>query len=269
MGSSSRSWEILYIHNGQVRNQPISGDSSAFVEQELKKLPGAVRVVLVLQISHSLFRRKPKGRVHSYTPQHSLSERHNLFVFLRTHYANGEEIVQEVERAQQDAVRTNKIERYSYNRSIDSRWALEKVIKDHLVARPILLVFTVQGSKLWKTQRAVFVPVLVDYENSIQAYELCYDKEQDGHREIKWLFYHFRVKRIPSWLLLTPERRKGKIAVTISRFEQFRERYFTQQASQQQREMDKDEKNDVSEAFERFVLWGISRVNACHIRLGG
>ncbi len=268
MGGDSGSWEVLYTWKGQVKNLVIADASIAAVQHDVEKMHQGAKVLLILERRHALLRRKCKGRIHEYMPQHSLSEKHNLFVFLRNTYANGDAIVQEIEQLHQDAVRADKIERYSYDQGIDCRWALEKTIKDHLAARPILLVFTAYGSNLWKARRHFYVPVLVDYENSIQSYEICYDKEQQQHQEIKALFYMFQVRSGPVWLMLTPERKGGKLSVKISRFEQFRDRYFLKQESKQQREMSTEEESDVREAFERFVLWGITRVNACQVRIG-
>lgn len=268
MGVDSGSWEIVYTQKGQVKNIPVAEAGAGVVDHELAKLPDSAKLLLVLELKYSLLRRKRKGRIHKYTPEHSLSEKHNLFVYLRTNYANGEQIVGEIEQLHSDAVRSEKIRRYGFDQSVDCRWALAKEIKSHLAARPILFAFTAYGSTLWKAQRHFYIPVLVDYENSIQAYELCYDKGHEGHEEIKGLFYRFQVKRVPTWLMLTPERKGGKLHVKISRFEQFRDRYFLAQQSRQQREMKKADEMDVREAFERFVLWGVARVNACRVRLG-
>ncbi len=267
MGAESGSWEILYIQKGQVKNLLITEASYGSVEHEIAGLPGTAKVLLTLELRFSLIRRRRKGRIHTYEAKHSLSEKHNLFVYLRTHYANGERLVEELEQMHSDAVRAEKIRTYGFDQSIDCRWALGNEIKNHLAARPMLLAFTVYGSALWKAQRDFYIPVLVDYENVVQVYEICYDKEREGHESIRKLFYMFRVKSAPSWLLLTPERAQGKLTIKISRFEQFRERYFLAQHSKKHREMKKDDELDVREAFERFALWGIARANACHVKM--
>ncbi len=268
MGGDSGSWEVLYALKGQVKNLVIIDASLASVQQELEKLHQGAKVLLILERRQKLLRRKFKGLIHEYTAQHSLSEKHNLFVFLRNTYTNGDALVQEIEKLHQDAVRADKIERYSYDQGIDSRWALEKAIKDHLGARPILLVFTAYGSTLWKARRQYYVPVLVDYENSIQPYEICYDKEHHAHGEIRSLFYMFQVRSGPVWMMLTPDCKGGKRKVRITRFEQFRDQYFLKLESKKKRVLNKDDENDVREAFERFVLWGITRVNSCQMKIG-
>lgn len=253
-------WDAIYAEKGKVKSLHVKGDDAGVIDARLQGFNKADRqLLLVVRLQKGFLKSKYSGQVHQLSPIKSLSWRHNLHVFLRNSYANGEELSKEVEDMHHAEDRVERMRTYRIeDRPLDLYYVI-KEIKNNVTMKPIVLSFS-SANRTWEQQRDFFVSVLVDYEQQIQVMEVEYDNYSPNKLAVQDIFLRFKVRRVPAWVMATPVKRENKAGIQVTRFDVFRDAYFDRQQSQGRPPMSAQKQTDVEEAFNSFILWGLKQV---------
>lgn len=255
-------WDLVYSEKGKIRSQHVKGNDPSVLAGHTQGFNKPERQLLVVvRLNKGFFKSKYSGEVHELAPLKSLAARHNLHVFLRNSYNNGEELSKEVERLQHAEDRAERMRTYRIDERPDDLWFLLKAIKENVAAKPVVMAFS-SANRNWEQQRDFYVSALVDYEQQVLAVEVEYDNQSPQKLAVQDIFIRFRVRRVPAWLMATPSQRGGKLGIQITRFEVYRDAYFARQQEQGRPPMSSQKKEDVEEAFQSYLLWGLKQVAA-------
>jgi len=255
-------WDLVYSEKGKIKSVHVKGADSGVLASSTQGFNRPDRqLLLVVRLNKGFFKSKFTAEVEELYPMKSLASRHNLHVFLRNSYANGEELSKEVEGLQHAEDRAERMRSYRIEERPHDLWFLLKEIKNSVASKPVLLAFS-SVNRTWEQQRDFYVSALVDYDQQIMAMEVEYDNQSPDKLAMQDIFVRFNVRRVPAWIMATPVSRGGKLGIQITRFENYRDAYFSRQQDQGRAAMDPQRKEDVEEAFHSFLLWGVKQVAA-------
>ncbi len=255
-------WDVIYQEKGRIHSAFIRGNEASVLQQRLDAFITAERQLLVvLALSKGFLKRKYAGSIVEHRPIRSLSWRHNLNVFLRNSYNNGEELCKELERLLQEGDREERLRTFSIKERPEELWFVLKAIKEAVTTTPVLLTFS-SAERSWEEQREFYVEPLVEYEQQLHCLEIVYHPDSPSKTALQDIFIRFNVRRVPTWIMATPVKRGGKSSVQITRFDRFRDAYFARQESEGRPPMRADKQEDVAEAFTGFILWGLGQTAA-------
>ncbi len=257
--AGSNDWSIIYVRENVLKRRDIGKAPAEVLDDWLAPLRSKSRILGILEIRRSRFSRKIQASIYSLNPPKTLSERYNLLATLRTEYDNGEALVRQAERLLADADRLDRIASYRIERSLDDLLAVKMEVKNNMLAKPVLLLFSVPYSKAWQVQKPCYAPSLVDHEEELAVCEVLYDADADNAANVKEIFLKFEITRIPAWVLVLPLPKTAG-GTRMIRFGDHIERFFMNQKSQG-REMSVKRVDDVSEAFEDMISIGLAEMN--------
>lgn len=255
------SWEVVYTQSGLIKSAQVAAHTEEEVANRVAGFNTAERqIILVLHLRKGFLKSKSHAVIHEKHRVPSLSLRHNLNVFLRNSYSNGDAIAKELEKMLQEEEREEKLRSFHIEERPQDLWFVLKEIKTNVQSKPVLVAF-VSAGRSWEDQRKFYVAPLVDYESQLMLLQVEYDPQSPNKLALQEIFTRFKIRRVPCWIMATPVKRQGKPGIQITRFENFRDAYFSQQAEEGRSGMDSGKADDVEEAFTSYVLWGIKQTS--------
>ncbi len=259
-------WDVIYLEKGKILSRHIDTDDENVLAGKLAAFFKEGRhLLLVLRLRKGFLRSKYTATMEKVGNIKNLSWRHNLHVLLRNTYANGEEICAIFDKTLHDTDREERIRTYRIATQLDDAWFLLKEIRDNVQLKPVFILFTSAGIT-WERIRDAYVTPLVDHEEQIKALEVHYDPEKPNKITVQDILLRFNVRRVPTWLLTTPNLGKVKGGVQVTRFENFRDAYFAKQADKGRKDMNACNTEHVEEAFSAFLRWGLKQVQSSKSR---
>ncbi len=266
---ATRDWCVVHSTGGKLEAKYFFDLVPEELPERVARVLPKAKVLATLLIRRRLLRRRYTGALHEVSPIRSLRDRHNLAVFLETYFENGSRLKVEIEGLFDEEERAERIRSYRVPLRVEFFEQLISEIKSDFQIRPVLVVFNAEGNHRWEVEKTAYAETLVDYERSLKVIEVLYDRENEHVDELKKIFTTFKVRAVPTWILVIPLREGGKIRFGINRFEMYRERYFLKQLADSQREMSARNPEHIREAFEGFVLWGMDRIQKAHLGMWG
>ncbi len=252
-------WDVIYLEKGKILSRHVDSDNEDVLEGKLESFFKEGRhLLLVLRLRKGFFKSKYTATIVKMGHIKNLSWRHNLHVLLRNTYANGEEICAAFDKNLRDTDREERIRTYRITSQLDDAWFVLKEIKNNIQLKPVLLLFSSAGIT-WDHIRHMYVTPLVDFDEQFKVIEIHYDQENPNKVSVQDIFLRFNVRRVPTWLLATPSRTKLKGGVQITRFENFRDVFFSKQLEKGRKDMSVENPQHVEEAFTNFLRWGVKQ----------
>lgn len=253
-------WDIIFMEKGTIKSAYVQGADAEVLAARLQEASILGRqLLLVVRLRKGFFRRKYSAEIVQHNPIKSLSWRHNLNVFLRNSYANGDALSDQLDALQEQEDREERIRTYKIADHPQDLKTMLHAIKANYTVKPVLVAFS-SVNRNWEQQREWFVGPLVDYDRQLHVLEVVYDNQDENKQVVQDIFIRFNVRHVPVWIMSTPTKRGDKVSVQVTRFDKFRDAYFARQEAQSGRMMEAGNPQDVQEAFTSYVLWGLKQL---------